>query len=156
MNQKPKNKRIPNNRYNHHFSTWKILLHFFVLVKLNGAIVLTIVFILRWCRKSTSLPKTLVKQIISILSLLKMKNDGYQFLRQKGHYFDLFHRKWDNNYSCHILLNPKLKRVIQNRRRRNRSFHFQIGNFYSEVLKKLLQLYEKCLQLNGDYVEKQK
>lgn len=33
-------------------------------------------------------------------------------------------------------------------------FNSQAANFYAEGLRKLVQRYEKCLELNGDYVEK--
>jgi len=33
-------------------------------------------------------------------------------------------------------------------------FNSQAANFYAEGLKKLVQRYEKCLEVNGDYVEK--
>lgn len=33
-------------------------------------------------------------------------------------------------------------------------FNFQVANFYTEGLKKIVQHYEKNLELNGDYEEK--
>ena len=33
-------------------------------------------------------------------------------------------------------------------------FNYQAASFYAEGLKKLVQQYEKCLRLNGDYVGK--
>lgn len=33
-------------------------------------------------------------------------------------------------------------------------FDFQVENFYAEELKKLVQCYEKCLEVKDDQVEK--